>query len=358
MKPAYLSYLACPKCSGDLEILEPAGAAEDLSIETGALRCTGCGATSPIRHRIPRFVDSTPYADSFGLQWLEFAKTQIDTEETNESEVRFRTETGWSAESLKGCVVIEMGSGAGRFVDVVSKSGAKLAIGLDVTDAVDAAQSNLGDRDNVLFIQGDIFAPPVKKEVCDVGYSIGVLHHTPDPQQGFKNMYDLVKPEGRFGVSLYEILLQRRPNRDNPVVSGKDVLWALNIFRSEVFRAITSRLPDRLFLAYCKTVVPILHHINKIPVIRYVRYLLPSTCYRNLPVSWSVLDTFDTYATSIVHRYRGKDVFRWFTALGARDAILHNGRDGWVSVTGVKTSCEEREQRTISQERPAGPGYL
>ena len=228
MKPAHLPLLCCPHCSGELQIQNPNFTTTEERIETGTLDCTVCALTFEIRNYIPRFVDKTPYADSFGLQWMSFAKVQIDSNQITESELRFRTETGWDAATLAGKVVVEMGSGAGRFVDVVSKAGAKLVVGLDATDAVDAAQSNLGDRDNVLFVQGDIFAPPLRKEAYDVAYSIGVLHHTPDPQAGFENMYSLVKPEGRFGVSLYEILLQRRPNRDT--YCGRLTFFAPNCF--------------------------------------------------------------------------------------------------------------------------------
>ena len=57
---------------------------------------------------------------------------------------------------------------------------------MDITDAVDASKENFSDRDNVFFIQGDIFNSPIKDCCIDEAYSIGVLHHTPDPEISFR----------------------------------------------------------------------------------------------------------------------------------------------------------------------------
>ncbi|MBW8049763.1 MAG: hypothetical protein FVQ77_05380 [Cytophagales bacterium] len=69
-----------------------------------------------------------------------------------------------------------------------------------------------------------------------------------------------------------------------------------------------------------------------------------------------MLDTYDTYATKIVHQYRGKDIFHWFLSEGMDRIILHNGRAGWVSVTGIKRSDEEREKLKIVESQPGDIG--
>jgi len=237
----------------------------------------------------------------------------------------------------------------------VSRAGASLVVGVDVTDAVDAAFDNLGSRDNVSFIQADIFHLPLKKQTFDYAYSIGVLHHTPDPRQAFSRMIDTTRAGGGVGLSVYEISLYHRPNRNSLKVVTMDLLWAFNLWRCELFRSVTTRVPQRLLLSYCKYVIPILHRINKIPVIRGIRYFLPSTCYRHLPVEWSMLDSFDTYATKIVHQYRHKDIFQWFVTEGLDQIIVHNGRAGWVSLTGVRPMGKEREQPRVAELQPMEP---
>ena len=355
MKKELLNFLCCPECEGNI-IINKIAIENKGNIITGLLACNKCSLTWPIRNAIPRFVEKNYYAGSFGKQWKTFAKTQLDNDKIKESETRFKSELGWNANELKGKTVLEFGSGAGRFVDVVSRAGAKLIVGVDVTDAVDASQDNLSSRNNVSFIQADLFHLPIRKNSFDYVYSIGVLHHTPDPKAAFNKMIETTKVDGSIGLSLYEISLYNRPNRNTLWVSTKELFWALNMWRCELFRNLTTRLPQSLFLVYCKTAIPILHIINKIPVLRYIRYFFPSTCYKTLPVAWSMLDTYDTYATKIVHQYRGKDIFHWFLSEGMDRIILHNGRAGWVSVTGIKRSDEERKKLKIAESQPSDIG--
>lgn len=129
-----------------------------------------------------------------------------------------------------------------------------------------------------------------------------------------------------------------------------DFAWSINMLRCEFFRTITTRLPDSIMICYCKTIIPILHLLNKVPGIRLLRYLLPSTCYRDLPVVWSMVDTMDTYSTKIVHQYRAKEVFQWFRELGLKEVILRNSRAGWVSTVanvGTKSERISRSQKQI-----------
>jgi uncharacterized protein YbaR (Trm112 family)/ubiquinone/menaquinone biosynthesis C-methylase UbiE len=356
MKEEYLSFLCCPVCNSDL-LLE-SKITHDSNIEEGVLICKNCKINYPIKNFIPRFVNQQGYAESFGSQWNAFAKTQLDDEHTKESTLRFNSEIGWKASELTGKTVIEIGSGAGRFVEVVSSRGAKLAVGIDMTSAVDAAQDNLGNRENVFFIQADAFHLPIKKSYFNFAYSIGVLHHTPDPQLAFESMVDTVEDEGKIGLSLYEISLYSRPNRNSLKVVSMDLLWALNMWRCELFRLFTTRVPHVMMIAYCKTIIPILHHLNKVPVIGLIRYLFPSTCYRNLPVAWSMLDTMDTYSTEIVHQYRAKDIFQWFLKIGLTDMILMNGRAGWVSLIANKGNWTSRKDNALVLEKPASLGNI
>jgi hypothetical protein len=105
-------------------------------------------------------------------------------------------------------------------------------------------------------------------------------------------------------------------------------------------------------ISYCKYFVPLLHYINKIPLIRYIRYFFPSTCYRNLPVEWSMLDTNDTYATKIVHQYRHKDIFQWFMRKNVQDIIVHNSIAGWVSLTGSMKRADNLCYEQYLHEQP------
>ena len=341
MKKEFLNFLCCPNCNNQLKLIIDEKLGE--KIRKGKLICKSkkCNQIYRIDNFIPRFVNSTKYADSFGEQWNRFAKTQLDNKFLNESKLRWDSEIGWNNEDLNKKTVIEFGSGAGRFIDLVSRRGAELVVGVDVTSAVDAAQNSFKNRSNVFFIQADIFNPPIKRNYFDFGYSIGVLHHTPEPEMAFRILASLLNKDGQIGVSLYEIALFERPNRNSLKQCTIELLWAINLWRVEFFRLFTTKLPKKVMIAYCLYFVPFLHYLNKIPFLRYLRYFFPSTCYKKLPVDWSMCDTMDTYATKIGHMYRHKDVFLWFMKSNIQKIIVHNSIPGWVSLTGFISCSEE-----------------
>ena len=357
MKKEYLLFMCCPKCKGALSC--KGNVDRKGKIEEGTIQCTRleCGESWPIRNYVPRFVENGKYANSFGAQWKTFARTQLDDSVLSESMKRWDSEIGWTKQDLTGKNVIEFGSGAGRFIDIVSRRRAGLAVGIDITDAVDASQNNLGQRDNIFFIQADFFMLPLKEGYFDFAYSIGVLHHTPEPEEGFNKMVAMLNKEGEIGLCLYEISMYRRPNLNSFKVSTVEVFWALNLWRTAFFRMFTTRIPDKVFLLYCKKIVPFLHYLNKIPVLRYLRYLLPCTCYRYLPVEWSMVDTNDTYSTKIVHKYRHKDIFQWFMAAKLQDIIIHNSMAGWVSLTAsVNREKQHLDYSKYLHTQPSAPG--
>ena len=89
MKPQNLQYLACPHCGGDLEISSIYQSDEDR-IKSGNLCCEVCQKIYEIINYIPRFVPSSNYADSFGLEWLKHVRTQYDSYSgVSDSEDRF-----------------------------------------------------------------------------------------------------------------------------------------------------------------------------------------------------------------------------------------------------------------------------
>ena len=60
--------------------------------------------------------------------------------------------------------------------------GDDIVIGLDYSLAVDVAKNNFKKNDNVHIIQADALSLPLKESKIDGTYSIGVLHHTPNPE--------------------------------------------------------------------------------------------------------------------------------------------------------------------------------
>jgi arsenite methyltransferase len=105
-----------------------------------------------------------------------------------------------------GETVIDLGSGAGNDVFIARRivGTAGRIIGIDMTQAMIAlAQQNAGKLgyENVEFRLGDIEHLPVEDNTADVVVSNCVINLVPDKLKAYQEMYRVLKPGGRFGVS-------------------------------------------------------------------------------------------------------------------------------------------------------------
>lgn len=281
-----LEILVCPKCRGELAFTNIRSDADGEVIE-GKLDCANCRQTFPIEEGIARFVDRDNYASSFGYQWNRFKSEQIDSiNGTTLSEKRFYSETDWTPEWMKGKWILDAGCGAGRFLDIASRAECDV-VGIDISNAVDAARANLTGRKNVHFVQASIYELPFRDATFDGCYCIGVIQHTPEPQKTVRSLPRILKEGGRIAVTIYE----RR--RLTPLYS------------KYLVRPVTKRLEKKTLLQLIKGSMPILFPITdvvfRIPLIGpYFMFAIPVANYVNEPTlsrrqryDWAILDTFD-----------------------------------------------------------------
>jgi SAM-dependent methyltransferase len=105
-------------------------------------------------------------------------------------------------EFFRGKVGLDAGCGFGRHLFYAASMGAQMT-GMDFSAAVAQAFRNVKSLDNADVVQGDIFRPPFRPQAFDFVYSIGVLHHLPDPERGFRALLPLLKPGGAVLIWVY-----------------------------------------------------------------------------------------------------------------------------------------------------------
>lgn len=295
--PDYLkAILRCPTCHSALRT------------NGSGMECATCERQFPLINGVLRFVEAQHYASSFGFQWLKHDRTQLDSSDNRRSEQDFATKTGLTPDQLAGKLVLDVGCGMGRFAEVVSRWGAHV-VGIDLSQAVEAAARNLADRD-VTILQADVFSLPFAMESFDYIYSIGVLHHTPDCEKAFKVLPRLLKPGGGITIWLY---------------SAYNKWYRM----SDVYRKFTRRLPHRTLHSLCYLTRP-LYTTHKVlravplvgkPASGVLRYLVPMSFEAD--PRWRLLDTFDWYSPWYQSKHTYEEVFRWFESCGLED--LHVG---------------------------------
>ena len=311
MKTNALRFLVCPGCKGDLEV--SAESTSGSEVLTGWLFCHECRRSYPIQRGVPRFVDAGRYASTFGYQWNRFPTTQLDSVSgTRESEELLEAASGWTARDLRDRLVLDAGVGAGRYAEVVAAKDGEV-VGVDLTSAVDAAYANLGQHPRVHLVQADIFSMPFRNGTFDLAYSIGVLHHTPDPREAFACIARAVKKGGGLAVYLY---------------------GAYGIARhfSNFIRKATTRLPLKVMLVLATAAVP-LYYLYRLPVVGWIpRIVCPISMHPSWRSRW--LDTFDWYTPFYQWHLQYPEVSRWFRANGFTDLEIF---DGPIRMRGIKT---------------------
>lgn len=338
MRKDHVIYLACPVCQGEFKVAD-IRAEHDQRIEEGTLLCTSCGKGYPIVRHIPRFVPMANYASGFGLQWTIHAKTQYDSYTGfNISERRLFAETGWPRD-LSGEIILEAGSGAGRFTEQAVKTRA-LVISMDYSYAVDANYQSNGHYDNLLIVQGDIYHMPFRENFFDRTVCIGVLQHTPDVKAAFMTLTHCLKPGGQLVVDVYPVETGLRGTIKQLL---KTKYWV---------RPLTRELPPEKLYPWCKRYVsamwPLARWINRVPRIgRYINWALLIADYRGrYPLSesllkeWAILDTFDMLAPAYDNPQSVETVRRWFEEAGMVNIQVQLGcEDVLKGVLGRGTKC-------------------
>ncbi len=321
MHVRHLGLLACPSCHGGLR-LGRVDAGDAGTVLEGALLCERCLKEFPVAGGVPRFVPRENYASGFGLEWSVHARTQYDsTSGITASEQRFFGQTHWPRD-LTGKVILEVGSGSGRFTEQAAGTGATV-VSFDFSYAVDANYKSNGARPNVLVAQADVFAMPFREAVFDFVFCFGMLQHTPDPGTAFAELPRFLAAGGALCADIYKATAFRA------VLHTK--YWV---------RPFTRGLePERLYALVTQWVDfmwPVASVIRRLPKGHSINWRLLVADYSFLGLTgatlkeWAYLDTFDMLAPRFDRPVRAGTFRRWAETAGLVDIEVEYSAHGVV----------------------------
>ncbi|HMV47447.1 MAG TPA: methyltransferase domain-containing protein [Blastocatellia bacterium] len=331
MKESLLPYLACPSCGGELTLRD--AAREGREIISGQFICNGCPKQFPISGGIPRFADlandevQRETAENFGAQWLEF-----DHVEQHHEQQFLDWIAPVTADFVRSKAVVEGGCGKGRHTRLIGEWGARDVVGVDLSVAVEAAYRNTRDLPNVHIIQADIYRLPLKA-AFDYAFSVGVLHHLPDPRAGFASLVKHVKPGGAISAWVYGF-----ENNE----------WIVN-FVNPLREHVTSKLPMRAlyFLSYLPTLLLwlplklIYLPLGKTALKRFLFYA-DYLCYIASFPFREIHNIVHDHLTAPVAFYISRPEFEdWFRQARTERAEIHwHNSNSWRGFAVVQTKAE------------------
>lgn len=352
MRGLLVKLLRCPGCLGTLELtpfVESPGRDEVLE---GLLECR-CGLSYPIVNGIPRMLENAfdlwpsfrdrygaglgrsrtveaaekprdgfgrvieKTRESFGYQWTLFSEMVTDFREN----FLYYIEP-LDASFFPGKVGIDVGCGFGRHIYNAATLGAEM-VGVDISTAIDAARRNTQHLPNVHLVQANLYRLPFRQGGFDFAYSIGVLHHLPDPEAGFRCLPSLVKPGGPVFIWVY--------SKSRPVVN----------FTLECARTVTTRLPKgaQQVISFVSAALDWTGFIVPYQVTSTLPFLGPLVrrvafprlkVYSRYPFQVVWADWFDRLTAPIRFYYDARDLDSWLSrAQLDRPRVTATGLFGW-----------------------------
>jgi SAM-dependent methyltransferase len=325
MKRKLLDYLRCPSCASAL--LLSVASTEEAEIMEGQLACDSCQKKFPIVRGIPRFgtpekldAEKAATAENFGWQWQHFVQGD---------ELYADQFLGWIApvqpRFFQDKVVLEGGCGKGRHTQLAATWGAHDVIGVDLSEAVETAFAATRSLENAHIVQADIYHLPFAR-VFDYAFSVGVLHHLPDPRAGFRSLATKVKDGGYLSAWVY----------------GAESNEWITRFVDPLRKKFSSRMNHRALLQLSKLPTAVVYLATKLiygPLNRssggskLARHLFYNDYLSAISqFGWREQHTivFDHLVAPTSHYIHRKDFDDWWREIGAKELTVgwHN-RNSW-----------------------------
>lgn len=260
----------------------------------------------------------------FGEEWSTFDQRSVDGEELQATFERYFSLFPWERVGTEA-EGFDVGCGSGRWAAFVAPRVRLLHCIDPSSRALETARDRLKHLGNCQLHVAGVDSLPVEDSSMDFGYSLGVLHHIPDPQRGLNDCVRKLKPGAPFLVYLY-YSLENRP------------WWYRWVWRTaDVGRRLLSRLPWKLKLWITTFLAAIIYW----PAARTARTCerfgssiehIPLSIYRDKSFYTMRTDALDRFGTRIEHRFTSKEIEEMMKSAGLTDIRFRQGPPYWCAV--------------------------
>jgi|APMI01.1.fsa_nt_gi SAM-dependent methyltransferase len=277
---------------------------------------------------------------SFGDEWQRFDQSGLADKESGVIFSAYFSIFPWDR-LPQNATGFDMGCGTGRWARHVAKRVGTLHC-IDPSTALDVAQRNLRDANNVIFHSGGVDDGCLPEGSQDFGYSLGVLHHIPDTEAAMRACVRMLKPGAPFLVYLYYAF-------DNRSAAFRG-LWRT----SELGRSLVSRMPPAIKhfttdLIAALVYFPLARLSKAFSAIGVPVSGLPLSFYRDRSFYTMRTDSRDRFGTPLEQRFSKGEIRRMMGNCGL-GAIAFSASEPYWCAVGIKMGTPQLVGATSLQD--------
>lgn len=261
--------------------------------------------------------------EAFGEEWSKFDQNDADPAELRAIFELYFAIFPWD-ELSRDAIGFDLGCGSGRWAYFVAPRVGRLHCIDASASALQVARKKLNTYINCEFYCGSMESIPLPDDSADFGYSLGVLHHVPDPGGGIEACVRKLKTGAPFLLYLY-YAFDNRP------------WWFGAIWRvSDLVRRLISRLPFAVKSPVCDVIAALVYW----PIARGAKLLahfglpvdsLPLANYRDRSFYIMRNDTLDRFGTRLERRFTKTQIGEMMKKAGL-ERIRFSETPSWCAV--------------------------
>ena len=254
--------------------------------------------------------------DDFSVQWAAYYDNSGFF--ASEELLRDVLEPLVNLDDLKGQAIAEVGCGNGRYIGLFAKFAEKV-YGIEPGDGAENARDHTKDLDNVEVVRASIYEVP-EIDTLDHAFSLGVIHHLPDPKGALVKMREMTRSGGKVTIWVYGY-------------EGNE-LYLQTFGRA---RKLTKKLPHTALHALSTALVPPLRgyiklseRLSALPMSDYMQSVLAPLTNSTLRVN-----IYDQLNPKIAHYWKRHEVKSLMESAGLVDVNLHHRHGYSWTATGI-----------------------
>jgi len=261
--------------------------------------------------------------EAFGREWSKFDHADLEVPDLPAIFQSYFSIFPWHKLPLNA-EGFDLGCGTGRWAHFVAPRVGHLHC-IDASDAaLSVARRNLQIHSNCSIHCASVHAIPIADGSADFGYSIGVLHHLPDTQQGIIDCARKLKPGAPLLIYLY-YAFDNRP-------AWFRIIWLI----SDFFRQFLCRIPFAIRSTLCEFIAALVYW----PLARISKGLermgfavdrFPLSSYRNRRFYSMRTDALDRFGTRLEKRFTRKEIAHMMKIAGL-EQIAFSESPCWCAV--------------------------